>query len=136
MTRIVDLLDDSATGGADNSWIRGEDVEMVLTVTDDTGALEDLTTAIDIELRVKDSPDDADPPLLALSLGSGITVRSPQTGSNLGLADVVATAAQTFALVAGLKHYDVFVVRASGKRKCAISPQSRLQIGAVVNFPP
>jgi len=124
---MFDLIDE-------NSWLRGQVEELVLTVMDEENNLVDLTdpSITALEFRVKKSAGDADPPVLSLSLGDGITPRD-QTGVNRGLADITATADQTFALGAGLWHYDVLLIFGT-KRKFVVDP-SLLHVKDVVNFP-
>lgn len=70
-----------ATMGTDH-WNRYETIELDFTVTVD-GERVDLTEATDLELQVKAAPGGADPPLVALTLGDGITLEV-QSGATLG----------------------------------------------------
>jgi hypothetical protein len=74
--------------------VKGTTYEFPVTVTDEvSGAPIDLTGA-SLYVTVKQRPDDADPGLCQLSVGSGITVLA-QSGGTLGQANVKFTPAQT-----------------------------------------
>lgn len=116
----------------DDAWVRGETVELRLVLTDTEGNTFDVTALTAIELRVKKSAGDDDPPILALGLGTGITPLT-QTGGDLGACTVIVTADQTFAIPAGLWHYDVVSTKSDGSRRFAIGP-SLLRVNDPVNF--
>lgn len=109
-------------------WIRGQDEQWTVTVTSqETGALVDLTLIENAILTVKPfSGDDGATPLLQLTLGSGMSVALPQTGSNLGVLNVLASAAQTFAVPGGLYNMDVVIITDEGLRKFVIPPTTIL----------
>lgn len=115
-------------------WYRSETQELVLTYVED-GALLNLSTATSIEFQVKAAPDTADPPLISLAIGSGITLR-PQTGDTLGQADIVVTSAQVDALAPGTYYYEVAVVwpAPNARRKYPVPP-TKFILRGVVNRP-
>lgn len=114
------------------TWSRGETEEWVVAITSQDGTPSNLSTVQALAIEVKSYRGAPDPPLLALGIGTGITVRS-QVGSDVGVADVVATSTQTFALAAGNYAFDVWVTRADGGRKLVIFGD--LIVSDVVNFP-
>ncbi len=117
-------------------WKRGETREMTLTVFDAGGAARDISSATAIEYQVKTAPGAADPPLIGLSLGSGVTIRSPQTGQNEGRADVVVSSALTDLLAPGT-YYEEAVLVLPGTppiRKYVLGPR-KIIVAEVVNRP-
>jgi len=93
-----------------------------------------------IELQVKVSEGDADPALISLAIGTGITKRT-QTGDDIGVADAVIPSTATLPANAnwpaapanvGTFRYDVKIVLVSGAVKYAVDP-SDLIVKAVVN---
>lgn len=117
------------------TWLRGETQELVLTVFDALGEARDLSTATAIEYQVKALAGAPDPPLIALALGSGITLR-PQADATLGQADVVVSSALTDALAPGT-YYEEAVLVLPGTppiRKYVIGPR-KFFVSDVVNRP-
>lgn len=113
--------------------LAGETRTLAVTVSrrSDGTNLNLLTEVSAIELQVKAQDGDADPPLISKSIGSGITVRSPQTGDDLGVCDVVIDAADTSSL-AGVYRWDLVVLLASGERLFGVRP-SDFVVSQVVN---
>jgi len=93
-------------------------------------SLVDLTTATAIEFQVKTVIGGADPALIALAIGTGITVL-PQVGLTLGQFDINLLPSHTSAL-SGAYYYDVVVVLTGGKRYYVVPP-SRFNVSLVVN---
>lgn len=89
-------------------WYRGETYEYVLTVTED-GQPRNLDDVVAIELQVKSTPGAADPPLVSLSLSSGITRRT-QTGDDVGKADILWPSSALASVPAGYVWMDVVCV--------------------------
>lgn len=115
----------------------GQTKRLTLAFADADGERIDLTTATAIELQVKAADGDADPALIALSIGDGITVR-PQVGDDIGMADAVISSARTTAAPwpdapasVGIFRYDV-VLEISGDRHYAVPP-SDFVVRSVVN---
>jgi hypothetical protein len=87
------------------TWYRGESRELVLTISVDGEAV-DLSSALAIEYQLKEAPGAADPPLIALALGTGISLR-PQSGATLGQADVAIPYTATDVLTARTYYEEV-----------------------------
>lgn len=90
----------------DKTIYKGQTAKWVLKVLDEDGDPFDLTSTT-LYLRVKASTSDADPALVALLTGSGITNQT-QTGSTIGWADVLMTPTQTNLLTALNYFYDAW----------------------------
>jgi len=103
----------------DITWFRTQTEEWTLTILQADGTPDDLTDAASVEFEVKKFEGLADPPDLHLDQSSGITIRA-QSGSNLGVCDLVASDTQTSALKAGTWRYDVYVTRTDTVRKRAM----------------
>lgn len=70
----------------------GETIEQTLTIFDEaTGARTDLTSVVSIVFKVRITEGGADPALITLGIGSGITLE-PQSGDTLGQATIRFTA--------------------------------------------
>jgi hypothetical protein len=115
------------------TWNRSETKTKVLTVVED-GALGNLTLATDIEYQLKTAPEVADPPLISLSVGFGITLRT-QAGETLGQADILIPSAAVDALAPGTYYEEVCVIWADGRRTYPI-PARKVIVKGVVNRPP
>jgi hypothetical protein len=122
----------------------GETKELVLIFTKSSdGARLNLDSELDagadaIELQVKVLEGDADPALIALAIGTGITKRT-QTGDDLGVADAAIPSSATLGgswpaapANVGVFRYDVKIILASGAVKYPVNP-SDLIVRAVVN---
>lgn len=93
---------------------RGLTFQLEIPVRDKTSALVNLT-GYGAELVIKASPDDPDPGLLELAVGTGITVANQTTQRGYLLVEV--TASVTDALAVGDCWFDVIVIDLSGRRK-------------------
>jgi hypothetical protein len=111
--------------------MKGESFSRVVTVVDydNDGELQDLTGAT-IELQVKALAGAADPAIISLSVGSGITILT-QSGDTLGQFRFDLSSAATAAKTPGKYRYDVAVV-IGGVRHYAVPP-SDFRLVAVVN---
>lgn len=125
------VLYDEAVMTQDLEWSRGQTEEWTLSIVDDTGAAVNLSTALKVEFEVKVNFGADDPPALLLGVGTGLTLRDQNVSP--GVVDLVATAAQTFALTDGPYSYDVFVTRADSARKRCL--WGALNVLDPVNFP-
>lgn len=115
---------------------KGESRTLTVTVVDpDTGFPVDLSSVdwliAAIEFQVKADVETADPPAIAKSIGSGITLLA-QTGDTLGQAEIELEPADTSTLTAGQYKYDVVAVFDDGRRTYVIKP-SYLTLNGVVN---
>lgn len=85
-----------------------------------------------LECQIKLTAGAADPALVSLTVGSGITLDT-QSGDTLGHLTVTFSATQTDSLTAGIAYLDVWAI--SGlSRKCIIKPR-RVIVRDVVNPP-
>lgn len=109
---------------------RGDYVKYRLTVTDDEDERVDLTGST-IELQVKTALGAVDPPLIAKSIGSGITLLT-QSGDTKGQADIVLLPADTN-ITSALYYLDIVLVEAGTQRQHVI--EREFTIGGVVNPP-
>lgn len=109
------------------TWYRGATIKKLLTVVTD-GEPRDLTTAT-VELQVKADLGAADPPLIALAIGEGITLRDQTTDP--GLADIVISSEQTDGLTPGTYWFDVVAVFGS-ERYYVVEP-TKVILAPVVN---
>lgn len=109
---------------------RGDSLTLRITVTDDADAPIDITGFV-LECQVKPSLGAADPPTIALAVGTGIVLLA-QTGATLGQADITFTSVQTD-IADGLYWLDVVTV-SGGVRTHVIRPRAFV-VGAVVNAP-
>lgn len=114
-----------AVSAQDKVLYRGQTARFVLTVVDEDGDRYDLTAAT-LYLRIKASVSDADPALIELATGTGIT-NKVQSGATLGQADVVITGAQMATLTGINYYYDVWLESAGGDVEPVI-PVSRLTV--------
>lgn len=96
------------------SITRGDDLDLVLTVTDDEDAREDITGAA-ITVTVTQTPGGA--ALFTKTVGSGVTLRA-QAGDTLGQADIAISSANLTA-PAGLYWIEVVIVL-GGKRQTLV----------------
>lgn len=116
----------SCTAAAQPKTIyRRQTATFVLTVVDENGERFDLTGST-LYMRAKNKETDADPAIIALLTGTGITHRA-QTGATLGQADIVMTSAQTALLAAQANVYDVWLQKPSSERS-PIIPVSPLTV--------
>lgn len=113
-------------------WYRSETQRKVLTVVRD-GELRNLNEASAIEYQIKSAPGAADPPLVAIAIGTGITLRA-QTGATLGQADILVTSAQVDSLAPGTYYEEVAVAWTDGDRTYPVPPRKFI-LSAVVNRP-
>jgi hypothetical protein len=113
--------------------LAGETRTLAVTVTRrSTDAFVNLLTEVSaIELQVKAQDGDADPPLISKSVGSGIVIRDPQTGDDLGVCDITLDPADTASL-SGVYRYDLVVTLTGGERLYGIRP-SDFVVDPVVN---
>lgn len=114
-------------------WYRGETREMVFSYVED-GYATSLTTATAVEYQVKAAPGDADPPLISLGLGSGVTLRT-QSGATLGQVDIVVPSADTDALAPGVYYEEVVVVFPGTPPRRKVPVQRKIIMSGVVNRP-
>lgn len=112
---------------------RGDAAPLRLTVTDDEDEPLRLTGAT-IEVQVKAALGDADPPVIAKAIGTGVTILT-QSGDTLGQADIDITggAGGDTDKAPALYWLDVVVVLA-GVRGHVIAPRE-FTIAPVVNGP-
>lgn len=108
---------------------RGLTFELEIPVRDKTSALVDLT-GYGAELAIKELPDDADPALLQIAVGTGITVADQTTRRGYLLVEV--SAAVTDALAVGDRWFDVIVIDLAGRRKHVVENRE-LEIRNPVN---
>lgn len=110
-----------------DAWVRSQTEEFVLTILNSGGDGEDLTGAL-VELEIKKSDGDDDPPLLKLDndASGGLAVTDQTVDANLGIVNGVASAARTATLAPGTYRYDVFVNLGGTVRKQAL--HGRLQV--------
>lgn len=113
-------------------WNRSETQEKVLTVVED-GVLMDLNHALAIEYQVKTAPETADPPLIGLAIGYGVTLRA-QAGDTLGQADIVVPSAAVDSLPPGY-YYEEVAVDWDDSRRTYPVPARRILVRGVVNRP-
>jgi hypothetical protein len=112
---------------------RGDDVDYVLVVTDDTDTPIDLTSVAALEVQVKTAIGAADPPTLSKSIAAGTVVLLDQTApATKGRASFGFTSAETN-ITPGLYWLDIVLVLA-GKRTHVITPRA-FTITDVVNPP-
>lgn len=83
---------------------QGATFRHTITVQDENEVVIDLVNVTDIRLMVRQTEDAADPPLVTLSVGSGITISAPTT---LGQFVVLISAAATAALPVGMWTYQI-----------------------------
>lgn len=76
----------------------------LLTVTDENGAMRDLTS-VPIEVEFTTAPGTV--PFLSLAVGSGVNLRPDQAGAGKGLAEIHATPAQTNTWPVGLIYFSI-----------------------------
>ena len=102
--------------------IRGDDYVFRITVTDDTDARVDLTSAA-IQFQIRTAPGAAGAPAVAKSVGSGITVLDQTQPTTKGQADIAIDSADTAAagVPAGVYWLDAVTVILS-KRHHVIDP--------------
>ena len=100
--------------------IRGETTNLVFTILDSTGAVADLSSITGATLTFRKFAGDTSTPALRLTLGSGLTVASPQSGATKGQLNAVATNVQTATIAAGDWTYDLFINESDGTVRCAI----------------
>jgi hypothetical protein len=110
------------------TWYRKQTLNYLLAVTstdpDDPEAapaplsLDNLTS---LDLRVKLSSDDNDPPIVIVGLADGWVVRT-QTGGDLGKADLTTAADWLDGVDAGVYHYDIKAVWNDGTAKFVFGP--------------
>ena len=113
---------------------KGTHRSFILTFIDEEGELVDLTAWTDIEVQVKWKAGDADPPLIAKALGSGVTLLA-QSGVTLGQARVDFVPDDTKLMVARVYKWDVIGIDEDGFRHASIPP-SDFDLRDVVNLPP
>lgn len=95
----------------------GETIEQTLTVVDeDSGDRTDLTSAVSIAFKVRTTEGGADPALITLGIGTGVTLE-PQSGLTIGQAKIVFTAP-----AAGTYWYHAEVTMPGPKMFVAVPP--------------
>lgn len=109
---------------------KGQSRSLRFTVTTDTGVRESLTGAT-IEFQVKAKDGDADPPLIAKAISSGVLLLDQSNAKTKGQFDVELAPGDTSALAAAIYRYDAVVVL-GGKRHYVVPP-SDFDLREVVN---
>jgi len=102
----------------------GEHRTFRLRVTNQSDGSRVSLTGAAVEFQVKESDGASDPALIALEVGTGITLE-PQAGDTLGEALIDLTPTDLAALQAGgsrVLRYDVITLLASGKRYVVVPP--------------
>ncbi len=120
------------TNQQDKTIFRGQTATFVITVEDENGDRFNLDTHT-LHFHVKNLVTDADPPIIDLSTGVGITHRS-QVSPNVGVADIVMTSVQTALLIAQDNVFDSWLEKAGGDQS-PIIPVSRLTVLTPVSTP-
>lgn len=112
---------------------QGDDVDMLITITDDAGARVDLG-GYAIELQVKPAIGAPDPPTIAKSIADGsITPLNQTDPATRGQAAFSFASAETN-IAPRLYWLDVVAINAAGKRQHPIAPRE-FTIAGVVNPP-
>lgn len=107
----------------------------------DSGELLDLSIYSAMEFEVKAAEGDADPALIAKTLGAGIVVPT-QTGSDIGKAQVTISTADTTTTPwpaapnnVGVFRYDLIGIDGNGQRDVLIAPSDFVVEDLVNNTP-
>lgn len=112
---------------------QGDDVDLVITLTDDAGARVHLS-GFQMELQVKPNRGDPDPPTISKSIAAGTIVPLDQTDPDTrGQATVSITSAETN-IAARLYWLDIVTINPVGKRGHPM-PAREFTIAGVVNPP-
>jgi hypothetical protein len=116
-------------------WHRGTTIEYVLTVSSN-GTADDLSLATSLELQLKAEVDGADPALVSLGIGTGITLRT-QSGTTLGMADVVIPYTALASVADGTYWMDVVVTYSGSPNpiRRLVIPPTKVMVRGVVNQP-
>lgn len=101
--------------------IAGDALDLVLTVTDDEDAREDLSGLAGDKIRVRIGATLGSASLLELTIGSGITLEDQTSEDTKGMVDVALTSAQT-AQTPGLYYLEA-TVEIDGKRTHVVEPR-------------
>ena len=112
---------------------KGEDRTFTILVVDEEGERADITGyAIEFEVKIADGA--ADPPDIAKSVGSGITI-NPDQVANKGEATLQINPTDTNSLAARVYRYDLVVIDGGFERHVVIPP-SDFDLRDVVNIAP
>lgn len=101
--------------------VAGDDLDLVLTVTDDEDAREDLTGLVGDAIRVRIAVDFSSPAILELTIGSGVTLLDQTDPDTKGQATVTLTGAQL--TQTPQLYYAEATVALEGKRQHVIEPR-------------
>ncbi len=101
--------------------VAGDDLDLVLTITDDEDAREDLTTLVGDDIRVRIAAELGGASLLELIIGSGVELLDQTDPDTKGQAAITLTAAQ-LAQTPQLYYVEV-TAKVDGKRKHVLAPR-------------